>query len=109
MVTKFVSKKLTYIFLLFLIVTFQAKAGDSFRLRDGSLIREGMMSIEVISKLGPPLSKDTETTGISLDTNSGGQTIEIWSYILEGSIGGSYLVQIKIKGGNIINVSTKQR
>ena len=81
---------------------------NSFRTVDGRLLRTGMNRIEVLSLVGQPYSKDVESYGINIDEHSGGRTIETWSYVLQSTIGGWFLVSLTLEGGVVTAIWTKQ-
>ena len=98
-----------FVVILLLSLPILANAEVSFRIPDGRLLKVGMSRIEVISMLGEPLSKDIETHGISTEPAYEGKKTETWSYILEGSIGGTYLVNLTLEGGIVVAIYAKQQ
>lgn len=84
-------------------------AACGFRLDDGKLLRCGMTRIEVMSLAGEPVSKDVDTLGVDTGEVGKGETVETWSYRLQGDIGGEYLVSLTLKAGKVTAISSKQR
>ena len=99
----------TVLSLVLLVFALNADAGNSFRTQSGRLITIGMSRIELLDLIGEPLSQDTETQGLSLGRYSSGSTIETWSYLISGSIGGKYYLTIILEGGYVIEIFAKQR
>ena len=97
--------------LLVIVFSFSlsSEAQESFRLSGGHLLKIGMTRIEVVSTVGEPLSKDIETHGISTEPAYTGKKIETWTYRLEGSIGGTYLVSLTLESGVVVAIYTKQQ
>jgi hypothetical protein len=98
-----------YLCLALLLASFNSQAGNSFRLENGRLITTGMSSIEVLDLIGEPLTRDTRAQGLSLDQVFVGKTIETWSYLITGSIGGEYYLTLIIEDGIVAEVYSKQR
>lgn len=90
-----------------LLISAQAGA-CGFRLEDGKLLRCGMKRIEVLALVGEPIAKDVETLGVDTGEPVKGETIETWSYRLQGDIGGEYLVSLTLKAGKVAAISSKQ-
>lgn len=95
--------------LCLLAVAGTAAAGGSFRLENGQLLRTGISRAEVISLVGQPLSKDVESYGVNTGNVPAGQTVETWTYILEGAIGGKFLVTLTLEGGTVTKITSKQQ
>ena len=90
-------------------MTFSTQAtACGFRLDDGKLLRCGMKRIDVIALAGEPVSKDVDTLGVDTGEPVKGETIETWSYRLQGDIGGEYLVSLTLKAGKVVAISSKQ-
>ena len=90
-------------------MTFSTQAAAcGFRLDDGKLLRCGMKRIDVIALAGEPVSKDVDTLGVDTGEPVKGETIETWSYRLQGDIGGEYLVSLTLKAGKVVAISSKQ-
>lgn len=90
-------------------LTFSTQAAAcGFRLDDGKLLRCGMKRIDVIALAGEPVSKDVDTLGVDTGEPVKGETIETWSYRLQGDIGGEYLVSLTLKAGKVVAISSKQ-
>ncbi len=92
-----------------LLSSFVVNAGQSFRLLDGDLVHTGMTKIEVLDKLGQPLMKDVETVGVDQGEGLKGKKVESWSYRLDGSIGGEYLVTVTFNGDKATSINSIQR
>lgn len=86
-----------------------AAAGSTFRLENGQLLRTGMSRGEVISLVGQPLSKDVESYGVNTGNVPEGEKVESWTYILEGAIGGKFLVTQTLEGGTVVKITSKQQ
>lgn len=86
----------------------QQVAACGFRLDDGKLLRCGMSRIDIVAAAGEPASKDIETLGVDTGEPVKGETIETWSYRLQGDIGGQYLVSLTLKAGKVVAINTKQ-
>tara|TARA_Y100001963_G_scaffold147011_1_gene222735 strand:- start:444 stop:758 length:315 start_codon:yes stop_codon:yes gene_type:complete len=90
-------------------MTFSTQAtACGFRLDDGKLLRCGMKRIDVIALAGEPVSKDVDTLGVDTGEPVKGETIETWSYRLQGDIGGEYMVSLTLKAGKVVAISSKQ-
>ncbi|HBN89026.1 DUF2845 domain-containing protein [Rheinheimera aquimaris] len=90
-------------------LTFSIQAtACGFRLDDGKLLRCGMKRIDVIALAGEPVSKDVDTLGVDTGEPVKGETIETWSYRLQGDIGGEYLVSLTLKAGKVVAINSKQ-
>lgn len=90
-------------------MTFSTQAAAcGFRLNDGKLLRCGMKRIDVVALAGEPVSKDVDTLGVDTGEPVKGETIETWSYRLQGDIGGEYLVSLTLKAGKVVAISSKQ-
>ena len=90
-------------------MTFSTQAtACGFRLDDGKLLRCGMKRIDVIALAGEPVSKDVDTLGVDTGEPVKGETIETWSYRLQGDIGGEYLVSLTLKAGKVVAINSKQ-
>lgn len=90
-------------------MTFSTQAAAcGFRLDDGKLLRCGMKRIDVVALAGEPVSKDVDTLGVDTGEPVKGETIETWSYRLQGDIGGEYLVSLTLKAGKVVAISSKQ-
>ena len=90
-------------------LTFSIQAtACGFRLDDGKLLRCGMKRIDVIALAGEPVSKDVDTLGVDTGEPVKGETIETWSYRLQGDIGGEYMVSLTLKAGKVVAISSKQ-
>ncbi|WP_273024480.1 hypothetical protein [Rheinheimera sp.] len=90
-------------------LTFSIQATTcGFRLDDGKLLRCGMKRIDVIALAGEPVSKDVDTLGVDTGEPVKGETIETWSYRLQGDIGGEYLVSLTLKAGKVVAINSKQ-
>ena len=100
---------LRYLSLAVLFASLNANAGNSFRLENGRLITTGMSSLEVQDLIGEPQSRETRVQGLALNQVSAGKTIEIWSYLIMGSIGGEYYLTLTLEDGIVATVSSKQR
>ncbi len=98
-----------FLSVLLLTLSMSADAGNSFRTQSGRLITTGMSRVEVLDLIGEPLSRDTYTQGLSLDPISVGKTVESWSYLISGSIGGEYYLTIILEDGYVVEVASKQR
>jgi len=99
----------TYLPVLVLMFSISAEAGNSFRTQSGRLITTGMSKVEVLDLIGEPLSRDTYTQGLSLDSISVGKTVESWSYLISGSIGDEYYLTIILEDGYVVEIASKQR
>ncbi|WP_105189667.1 DUF2845 domain-containing protein [Pseudoalteromonas sp. T1lg48] len=97
------------IYLLLTLCSTAVLAGQSFRLADGDLVYIGMNKIEVLDKLGEPLMKDVQSVGVDKGEGFAGKKTEVWSYRLEGDIGGEYLVSVTFKGDKATSIDSKQR
>ena len=95
--------------LALLVFSLNAHADGSFRTQSGRLITTGMSKIEILDLIGEPLVQDTNTEGLSLGTYSSGSTIESWSYLIRGSIGGEYYLTIILEDGYVVDIFSKQR
>ena len=95
--------------LILLLVSFNSQAANSFRIQNGRLITTGMSSLEILDLIGEPLTRETRTQGLSLDNVFTGKTIEIWSYLITGSIGGEYYLTLTLEDGIVAAVNSKQR
>jgi len=104
-----IHRLLVILSVLMLTFSMSADAGKSFRTQSGRLITTGMSKVEVLDLIGEPLSRDVYTRGLSLDPISVGKTVETWSYLLSGSIGGEYYLTITLEDGYVIEVASKQR
>ncbi|MCW8195287.1 hypothetical protein F6455_10860 [Proteobacteria bacterium 005FR1] len=80
-----------------------ASLADSFRTADGEIIEPGMTTGEVLDAIGPP-GQDPDPSDIDVDI---GQSVETWTYVLNGSIGGPYLVRIELEGGEVRDVNVE--
>lgn len=80
-----------------------ASLADSFRTANGQIIERGMTTGEVLKLLGPP-GPDSDGSDINVDI---GQSVETWTYVLTGSIGGRYLVRIELEGGEVRDVNVE--
>ena len=80
-----------------------------FRLDNGKLVRCGMNRIELLSLAGEPLSKDIETLGVDTGEPVKGETIETWSYRLQGDMGGQFLVSVSLQAGKVTAITSKQQ
>lgn len=90
-------------------MTFSTQAtACGFRLDDGKLLRCGMKRIDVVALAGEPVSKDVDTLGVDTGEPVKGETIETWSYRLQGDIGGEYMVSLTLKAGKVVAISSKQ-
>lgn len=90
-------------------MTFSTQAtACGFRLDDGKLLRCGMKRIDVIALAGEPVSKDVDTLGVDTGEPVKGETIETWSYRLQGDIGGEYMVSLTLKAGKVVAINSKQ-
>jgi len=98
-----------FLFLVLLVGSLNTFAGNSFRLASGRLIISGMSKVEVLDLIGEPLSRQTRTQGLSVDGIATGRTIEIWSYLIMGSIGGEYYLTITLEDGVVTTIKAKQR
>ncbi|MBZ9610684.1 hypothetical protein [Rheinheimera maricola] len=98
----------TVIAVAVLLVASQANA-CGFRLNDGKLLKCGMTRIEVMAVAGEPLAKDIETTAVDSGEPVKGETIETWSYRLQGDIGGEYLVSVTLSAGKVSAIYRKQQ
>ena len=92
-----------------LLVSSAALSGQSFRLADGDLVYTGMTKIEVLEKLGAPMMKDVQSVGINKGDQQQGKKIEVWSYKVDGSIGGEYLVSVTFKGDKATDINSIQK
>ena len=99
----------TVLSLALLVFFLNANAGNSFRTQSGRLITLGMSRVEILDLIGEPLSQDTDTQGYSLGRYSSGSTIETWSYLISGSIGGEYYLTIILEDGFVVDIFSKQR
>jgi len=103
------TRLLSSLLILFIAIPLQVRGDSGFRLLDGRLLQQGMNRIDVLTMIGQPLAKDIESYGVNIAPYYRGRTIETWSYILQGSIGGYYMVSITFKGGIVVNIRSKQR
>ncbi len=92
-----------------LLTSFNSHSGNSFRLQNGRLITTGMSSLEILDLIGEPLTRETRAQGLSLDQVFVGKTIETWSYLIMGSIGGEYYLTLTMEDGIVAAVNSKQR
>ncbi len=81
----------------------------TFRVAGGQLVRCGMSKIEVIDKMGQPQMRDTESLGVNAGFGRRGETVEVWSYLTRGDIGGKRYVSIYFSGNNVVDIKTKQQ
>jgi hypothetical protein len=88
---------------LALIFATASLADDSFRTAEGQIIEPGMTTAEVLETIGPP-GQDPDPSDIDIDI---GQSVETWTYVLQGSIGGPYLVRIELEGGEVRDVNAE--
>ncbi|PAJ76009.1 hypothetical protein CJF42_01860 [Pseudoalteromonas sp. NBT06-2] len=101
--------KIYLLFLVSFVFTTSASACDSFRLNNGDLLRCDIDRIELLAKVGQPISKDVDSIGVNDGENKSGTTKETWSYILKADIGGDFLVSVKIENSKVVNISSKQK
>lgn len=80
----------------------------SFRISGGELIRCGMTKIEVMNKVGSPDYTSTDSVGINDGFGRGGRSVESWSYIVRGDIGGDYYLTVQFASNKVIDVESKQ-
>jgi|GEM_PF-629574 len=92
-----------------LVWSLNALAANSFRLHNGRLITTGMTQVEVLDLIGEPLSRDTHIQALSLDGVAAGKSVETWSYLLQGSIGGEFYLTLTLENGLVTMVHFKQR
>lgn len=80
----------------------------SFRLADGELIRCGMSKVEVMNKIGSPDFTSTDSIGVNDGFGRGGRTVQSWSYIVSGDIGGDYYLTVQFASNKVVDVESKQ-
>lgn len=101
-------KYLLIAFCLFFI-SFSAFADKcAFRISSGELIRCGMSKIEVMNHLGQPELTNTESLGVNDGFGQGGQTVESWSYVAVGDIGGEYYLTVRFAESKVIGIESEQ-
>jgi len=85
-----------------------AYAKDSFRMANGRLISTGQQKPEVIALAGLPISTEVET--IAVDEGSGEEPVkrEVLTYKLNSTVGGEYLVVVRIENNIVVSVSSTQ-
>ncbi|EKT4487838.1 hypothetical protein [Shewanella algae] len=88
---------------------FVGSACDSFRLKDGKLLHCGMSRIKLLELAGSPMDKYTQTLGVDSGRATAGKTVEVWSYRLQGSIGGEYLLTVTLSNGQVQNIVSEQQ
>jgi hypothetical protein len=96
---------LFFAFALFYSSTVEA---CSFRISGGELIRCGMSKIEVMNKIGSPEYTNTDSIGVNDGYGRGGRTVQSWSYIVQGDIGGDYYLTVQFAANKVVNIETKQ-
>ena len=84
-----------------------AQASGSFRLKSGKVISAGMDKAEVMEMAGKPKSKSVERPTESA-SNRKGYALEVWSYVLEGDVGGKHYVTVRFDGAKVQSVESKQ-
>lgn len=80
-----------------------ATGADSFRFDNGRLVTDGMSRIEVLARVGPPLT----TTTLSIGLN-GFPSREQWLYRSPGAIAGAYWISIVFEGDTVIEVRAER-
>ncbi|WP_368873294.1 hypothetical protein [Shewanella algae] len=96
------------LFLSLCLLALPAIACDSFRLKDGKLLHCGMSRIKLLELAGSPMDKYTQTLGVDSGRATAGKTVEVWSYRLQGSIGGEYLT-VTLSNGQVQNIVSEQQ
>lgn len=86
----------------------QSASACAFRIAGGELIRCGMSKIEVINKIGSPEYTSTDSIGINDGFGRGGRTVESWSYIVKGDIGGDYYLTIQFASSKVVDIESAQ-
>ncbi|RUO49636.1 DUF2845 domain-containing protein [Pseudidiomarina donghaiensis] len=90
-------------------ISFSALANKcAFRISGGELIRCGMSKIEVMNHLGQPELTSTESLGVNDGFGHGGQTVESWSYVAVGDIGGEYYLTVRFAESKVIGIESEQ-
>ena len=84
-----------------------AEASGSFRLKNGKVISAGMDKAEVTEMAGKPKSRSVERPTES-PSNRKGYALEVWSYVLEGDVGGKHYVTVRFDGSKVQSVESKQ-
>ncbi len=99
------------IVLAFLLVSsfYSASAEScSFRIKGGDLVRCGMTKMEVMDKVGQPDMRDRQSIGVNDGFGRGGRSVEAWSYIVRGDIGGQYYLTVMFSGNKVVDIESRQ-
>lgn len=90
------------------LLSMKVAASESFRLENGKLLLVGQSKSELISLAGVPLYEDVQT--VAIDTGEGNSPTkkETLTYRLAGSIGGFYLVEVKLENSVVTSIIKKQ-
>jgi hypothetical protein len=80
---------------------------DSFQLKGGKLLADGMSRAEVLDVAGQPVSRETETLGASTGSRVA-KTVETWEYKLQNDAGAKFHVLVRFKDGQVVAVESKQ-
>lgn len=91
-----------------LLSTSAIAAKCAFRISGGELIRCGMSKIEVTTKIGRPAITSTESVGINDGFGRGGRSVEAWSYVVAGDIGGEYYLTVRFANNKVIEIESQQ-
>ena len=100
--------KIIIALILFSVTSSAIAAKCAFRISGGELIRCGMSKIEVMTKIGRPAMTSTESVGINAGFGRGGRSVEAWSYVTTGDIGGEYYLTVRFANNKVIEIESQQ-
>ncbi len=98
-------KKLFFSFsAVMLLVVSAAQGADSFRLKNGKLLQNGMTKGEVLAKAGKP---ELKSTGHKTRGSAGKK--EVWTYYMNDTFGTPSIVSVTFQGDQVVKVEAKQK